>query len=77
MLRYGAGNHQLYCGAAAFAGFDDHIGPAHHFQPLPDIYKCSMRLALVRRIKTCSVVLHDDFSAGSCTACPDGDILAL
>ena len=55
-----------YCRSIACAGAYRHFSAAHHFQALPDVRQRAMRRIGGGRLKSRTVVLHDNFNTGIC-----------
>ena len=59
-------DHHCYHGSAALIPFDGQTPSAHHFKPLPDVFKRNTRDRCFIGIKTFTVVHNDDLAAGIC-----------
>ena len=59
---------------AALARCDLQFALAHHFEPLPDIIQSNMRLIVVYRSESETVVLYDDLDRCFRQPCDDGNM---
>ena len=52
-------------GSASFAGDCCHTPAAHHFKPLPNVFKCGMGFALIGGIEARTGIFHGDLGDGT------------
>ena len=64
----------LYRCSSALAAGDIKLAVAHHIKPLTDIIKRDVRLVVVDRVVSRTVVLHDYLARGFCFSRDDRDV---